>query len=64
MTKQLWLDEVLLTVYVKEKHNLPEIIYFFLIFFQFKKNYVTNFVRSQFWWIVDYGFNGIRHIFI
>ena len=33
-------------------------------FFQFKKKYVTNFVQSQFWWIVDSGFNGIRHIFI
>ena len=21
----------------------------------FKKHYVTNFVQSQFWWIVDYG---------
>ena len=29
---------------------------------QFKKDNVTNFVQSQYWWIVDYGFNGIRHI--
>ena len=29
-----------------------------------KKIYTTNFVQSQFWWIVDRRFNGIRHIFI
>ena len=40
-------------VYFKEKHNLTEIINFFLICSNFKKNYVTNFVQSQFWWIVD-----------
>ena len=58
------LDEVLLKVYVKEKHNLPEIINFFRNLYQFKKIYVTNFVQSQFWWIADCGFSGIRHIFM
>ena len=55
---------MLLKVYVKEKHNLPEIINFFLICSNFKKNYLTNFVASQFWWMVDCGFNSNRHIFI
>ena len=59
-----WVDEVLLKIYVKEKHNLPEIINFFVICVNFKKNCTTNFVQRQFWWIVDCRFNGIRHIFI
>ena len=54
---------MLLKVYVKEKRNLPKIINLFIIWSNFKNNYVTNFVQSQFWWIVDRGFNGIRHIF-
>ena len=54
---------MLLKVYVKEKRNLPKIINLFTIWSNFKNNYVTNFVQSQFWWIVDRGFNGIRHIF-
>ena len=48
MSKQLWLDEVLLKVYVKEKRNLPKIINLFVIWRNFKNNYVTNFVQSQF----------------
>ena len=47
-----------------EKHNLPEIINFFVICANLKKNYITDFVQNQFWWIVDCCFNGIRHIFI
>ena len=31
---------------------------------QFKKIYITNLVQNQFRWIVDCGFNGIKHIFI
>ena len=31
------MDEVLLKVYVKDKHNLPEIINFFVIWANFKK---------------------------
>ena len=58
------MDEVLLKVYVKEKHNLPEIINFFLICSNVLKKYIADFVQSQFWWIVDCGFNSIRHIFI
>ena len=54
---------MLLKVYVKEKRNLPKIINLLIIWSNFKNNYVTNFVQSQFWWIVDRGFNGIRHIF-
>ena len=34
---ELWVDEVLLKVYVKEKHNLPEIIIFFVICANLKK---------------------------
>ena len=37
---------------------------FFINLFRIKKKYVTNFVQSQFWWIADCGFNGIRYIFI
>ena len=44
----LWVDEVLLKIYVKEKHNLPEIIFFFRILFQFKKIYITNFAHANF----------------
>ena len=55
---------MLLKFYVKEKQNPPEIINFFRNLFQFKKSYVTNFVQSQFWWLVNCGFNGIRNIFI
>ena len=54
---------MLLKGYVKEKRNLPKIINLLIIWSNFKNNYVTNFVQSQFWWIVDRGFNGIRHIF-
>ena len=42
-------DEVLSKVYVKEKHNLPEIINFFVTWASIKKIHVTNFVQSQFW---------------
>ena len=53
------MDEVLLKVYVKDKHNLPEIINLLVICANLKKIYITDFVQSQFWWIV-----GIRPIFI
>ena len=33
----MWLDEVLLKVYVKEKHNLPEVFNFFVICSNLKK---------------------------
>ena len=51
-------------MYVKEKHNLPDIINFFVICDKLKKNCTTNFVQSKCWWIVDCRFNGIRHVFI
>ena len=36
--------------------------HFFCNLCQFTKLYVTNFAQSQFWWIADCSFNGIRHI--
>ena len=41
----------------------PKLSIFFNLF-QLEKNNVTNFVQSQYWWIVNCGFNDIRHIFI
>ena len=31
---------------------------------QFTEIYTTNVVPSQFWWVAEYGFNGMKHIFI
>ena len=31
---------------------------------QFTEIYATNVVPSQFWWVAEYGFNGMKHIFI
>ena len=42
----------------------PKLSFFFRNLYQFTKIFVTNFVPSWFWWIVDGGFNGIKHIFI
>ena len=52
--------EVLLKFYVKGRHNLPRIINFFQNLCQYTKIYVTNFVSSWFWWIADWGFNGMN----
>ena len=65
MSKQLRVDEVLIKVYVKGRHNLPEITFFFSCnLCLFTKIYVTNFAEMQFWWIAKCSFNGIRNIFI
>ena len=47
-----------------KRHTTCSKLSFFCNLCQFTKTYVTNFVQSQFWWIVDCDFNGIRHIFI
>ena len=43
---------------------LPNYLFFLLNLCQFAKIYVTIFVPSRFWWIADYGFNGMKYIFI
>ena len=62
--RKFWVAEVLLKFYVKEKHNLPRNYHRFCNLRQFTKIYVSDFVPRQFWWIADFGFNGLRHIFI
>ena len=37
MSKQIWVNEVLLKIYVKEKHNLPKSIHFFVLCANLKK---------------------------
>ena len=37
---------------------------FFRNLSQFRKNFVTNFVPSQFLWLVDFSFNDMKYIFI